>query len=236
MKQDSNSFIANGALISLMGFILSGPVSVLVVMWIAPQPLWISAEEFVSHYHPIQSLPYYFGFMLLLGLMLLVTGHVISANDAPPQMRLSLWLSFALAIVFVSLVAFNYICQTLFIPHLVSTYTPQHDPLIAAFSMSNPYSLSWGMEMWGYAILGLSNWYMASYYQRRKPFISILLRMNLVLSLMSLAWTILQPNWVDTTIGLLLFMAWNILMILIMILLYWDARNITFGSPGLQGD
>jgi hypothetical protein len=49
----------------------------------------------------------------------------------------------------------NYVCQTTFIPALAPHYRPAYEGLVDAFSITNPRSLAWAIEMWGYALLRL---------------------------------------------------------------------------------
>ena len=72
-----NQLISKAALISLIGFLLSGPVAVMVVMFFHPQPTWQSAQLFVDSYHAIQQLPYFMGFILVPGMLFLVISHYI---------------------------------------------------------------------------------------------------------------------------------------------------------------
>jgi hypothetical protein len=55
---------------------------------------------------------------------------------------------------FASFIFFNYVLQTTFLPALARAYAPESAGVVAAFSMSNPTSLAWGIEMWGWAFFG----------------------------------------------------------------------------------
>ena len=211
--------IRSGAWIALIGFILSAPVAVALVMTIAPQPAWTSVEIFKTNYHHLQELPYYFGFILVAGLLLLVfahkkedVNHYISTQD-------QVQLAHALIVIFAALVIFNYICQTTFIPHLVRANASLYDPLIAAFTMSNPDSISWTIEMWAYLILSISLWLLRGCYIKRKTSLPALLTANLIISTISVVWTILDATWVGTMSGLILYFTWNALMIMILIVI-----------------
>ena len=63
--------------------------------------------------------------------------------------------------VYAALVALNYVVQTTFVPALVTHGDIADAPLIAAFTMAQPRSLAWGLEMWGYGFLGLATWLVA---------------------------------------------------------------------------
>jgi hypothetical protein len=68
--------------------------------------------------------------------------------------------------VFSALIFFNYLCQTTFVPALARAYQPEYAAIIATFSLANPRSLAWAIEMWGYAFLGLATWIMAGLFRR----------------------------------------------------------------------
>jgi len=53
-----------GAVATLAGILLSGPVSLALVR-LHPQPAWSGPEAFARAYHPIQTIPYFTGFLLV---------------------------------------------------------------------------------------------------------------------------------------------------------------------------
>jgi hypothetical protein len=211
--------VRTGAIIALIGFILSAPIAFPLVMLIAPQPSWISVEIFKANYHPIQELPYYFGFVLIAGLMVLVFGHRKENHKDNPDLQQQVQFAHGLIVIFATLVIFNYICQTTLIPHLVRAHNTLYDPLIALLTMSNPDSLSWAIEMWAYLILAKALWLLRGCYKEQRTSLPALLTANLILSIISLVWTILDATWVATTLGLVLYFTWNALMIMILILI-----------------
>lgn len=218
MPQGSyRSFIIRGAVLALLGFVLSGPVAVLLVTLIKPQPLWISPQVFVENYHVIQNLPYYLGFLLLGGMLMLATGHYLQYSGEKSHVKTKLVLALSLTTVFCGLIAFNYICQTTFVHNLATHYRPEYGPLIAGFSMANPTSFCWANEMWGYGVLGVATWLTAAYYKEKNIFIYWLLILNGIVSLISPMWTILDVNWVMSPLGFSLYLFWNVLMIVLMI-------------------
>ncbi|MFZ1676226.1 MAG: hypothetical protein WBP41_02965 [Saprospiraceae bacterium] len=215
-----NKLISLGALVGLVGFVLSGPLGFLLVNSISPQPAWVSPAVFANHYSVIQDLPFYFGFFLIGGMLMLVAGHYLNYKEDNALTKFHLLVSFGWTIVFCALISFNYICQTTFVHNLVLHYKPEYDSAIAMFSMSNPMSFCWANEMWGYALLGIATLLMAGYYRNRNNVIRGLLIANGVVSLMSALWTIVDVNWVLSPYGLIAYFAWNILMIVMMILIY----------------
>jgi hypothetical protein len=218
--------ISLGALTALTGYVLSGPVGFIIVKMTYPQPEWISSATFSRHYHVVQDLPYYFGFLLIFGMLIVSTGLYLNLrNESTDHARLSLMLALCCSVVFCVLISFNYICQTTFIRNLALHYKAEYDPIIATFSMSNPFSLSWAIEMWGYAFLGISTALASVYYQRRSNLIALLMILNGIISVGSAIMTIADVFWILTDSGLVAYFAWNFLMIFIMILIRRDAVN-----------
>jgi hypothetical protein len=68
--------------------------------------------------------------------------------------------------------------------------------------MANTFSLSWAIEMWGYAFLGLSTALSAAYYKNRNNLIAALMILNGVLGICGALLTIVNVNWVMTKGGL----------------------------------
>ncbi len=228
LSVDENSgerLISMGALIALAGYILSGPIGFLIVAISGAQPAWVSAGVFAAHYHWVQDIPFYFGFLLVGGMFMIAAGHFLNYRDGNAQIRFHLLLSVAWSIVFASLITFNYICQTTFVHNLALDYRPENDAVIAAFSMSNPLSLCWAIEMWGYAFLGVSSALMSGYYSRKNPLIQKLLILNLAVSLFSAAAIIINVHWMMTIGGLLSYFFWNLLMIVLMMLIYFNSKR-----------
>ncbi|HJW28356.1 MAG TPA: hypothetical protein VJ508_03800 [Saprospiraceae bacterium] len=223
MRSDPADLIRRGAIISLVGFILSGPVAVALVMYFTPQPTWSGVEAFRSHYDPLQTLPYFFGFILLTGILMMMTGLLQQSSGSQDEVKMQIRIAHALTLVFISLIALNYIGQTTFVPHLLSMHSPDADTLISGFSMSNPNSLGWALEMWGYGILGIALWLLAGYYHDALV-VRVMLLLNALVSIGSLVWAIFNATWVETTLGLILYFLWNALMMMILVLIIQKSR------------
>jgi hypothetical protein len=215
--------ISVGAIVALSGFILSGPVAFILVKLVRPQPPWVSPAVFAQHYHAVQDVPYYFGFLLIFGLLMISTCYYLNFKKKDAIGKFMLLLGLGFAIVFSGLISFNYICQTTFIRNLALSYRSEYDAAISTFSMANTLSLSWAIEMWGYAFLGLSTALSATYYKNRNNFIALLMVLNGIVSISSAVLTVVDANWVMTTAGLVGYFGWNVLMILMMWLIYRDA-------------
>lgn len=199
---------------------MSGPVAFLIVNLVKPQPAWSSPAVFAENYGTIQDLPFYFGFLLIGGMLMLAAGHYLNFAEEDDAKKFHLLVSLCWTIIFCSLISFNYICQTTFIHNLALNYKPEYEFAISTFSMSNPMSFCWANEMWGYAFLGIATWLMAGYYRNKNSFIRSLLITNGIVSLTGAIWTITDVSWVMTTVGLVAYFAWNVLMIALMILIY----------------
>ncbi len=227
MKLKYNNLISLGALVALAGYILSGPVAFLVVHLVKPQPAWVSPAVFAQNYNTIQDIPFYFGFVLIGGMLMLATGHYLNYPGENEAVKFHLLVSVGWTIAFFTLIAFNYICQTTFVHNLALRYRPEYDSAISTFSMSNPMSFCWANEMWGYAFLGIATCLMAGYYRGKNSFIRILLIANGIVSVASAVWTIVDVGWVMGVAGLASYFIWNILMIVLMISIYrHSTRNV----------
>jgi len=225
MKVGYGNFISLSALVALTGYIMSGPVAFFLVQQVNPQPAWTTSAAFAENYSVIQDLPFYFGFMLIGGMLMLVTAHYLNYTAENEKKKFLLLLAVGCTIVFCALISFNYICQTTFVRNLALFYKPEYDVAISAFSLSNPMSFCWANEMWGYAILGVATWLLAGYYENRSSFIRVILIANGVVSLMSALWTVVDINWVMTTAGLVAYFVWNILMMVMMVSIHIDSKR-----------
>ena len=213
-------FASVAALVALSGFVLSGPVGFLLVQKTKPQPAWVSPSVFVEHYHIIQDIPYYFGFLLIGGIIMLVASHYLDSNHEAALTKFYMLLSLCLVIIFSSLIFFNYICQILFIRNLALNYKPEYDSAIETFSMANPLSFCWSNEMFGYGILGCATALLSAYYRDKNNFIRMLMIANGLISLAGIVLTILDAGWVMSAAGFVGYFAWNILMIVMMTMMY----------------
>lgn len=214
-----------GAIVTLAGIVLSGPVSLVLVNALHPQPAWTGPEAFARAYHPIQTLPYFTGFLLVGGSLYLVAALQTLASDAQ-RVRATAGLGFASA--FAALIFFNYVVQTTFVPGLVASASLESAPLIAAFSLSNPRALGWALEMWGYAVLGVATWLVAPVladHGRAGRTAAALFVANGPVSIVGALLTALRPGWVMTAAGFGLFAAWNLLMLVMVALVIVAFRS-----------
>jgi hypothetical protein len=217
MKEGGSRLISNGAMLALAGYILSGLVGTLLVLWLHPQPTWVSPQVYAQHYHFLQSLPFYFGFLLVIGMLMLAAGHYLNTDEREKAATL---LSLMLTTAFAALIFFNYIVQTTYVRGLALNYTEANNGAISMFAMSNPTSLCWAIEMWGYAILGIATALLYPYYKCRSTITAALLLLNCVVSLTGVVAVVIDAAWVFTTSGLACYAGWNVLMIVLMLLIY----------------
>ncbi len=225
MRLHCNRLISYGALVALIGYIMSGPVAFFIVSVVNPQPPWESSALFAENYHTIQDTPYYFGFLLVGGMLMVTAGHYLNYKGSNPVKKFHMLLSVAWTIIFATLIMFNYVSQISFVRNLAVNYKPEYDAAIQIFSMSNPLSFCWANEMWGYGFLGLATILLSGYYQHDSKVIYLLLIVNGFVSLLSAIMTLIDATWVMTTIGLFCYFAWNILMIALMMYLYNHAKR-----------
>jgi len=189
------------------GAVLSGPVAVLVVEMLAPQPAWTSVDAFADNYRALQGVPYLLGYVLLAGFVLFAAAcHAL----APSNLRLRTSAALVFTAVYASLVFTNYTIQLAFIPRVLA----QRPAFIAYLTMANPSAFAWFLEMFGYAAMGVATWLVAAAFggSRRGLAIRYLLVANGVLSIVGAACTALFDRWVMTPSGFASFAAWNCLI------------------------
>ncbi len=203
----------------LAGIILSGPVAVTLVEFLAPQPRWQDVSIFIDHYSWIQSLPYVFGFLIAGGFVFLLSVVVGTARD--PQRPLA-YSSLVFTGVSASLIFFNYVLQTAFVP----LWLHQSEMLVSATTMANPNSLGWTLEMYGYGILGIATGFAAPLFNRtgRQGLVRILFVANCVVSLVGAVLVPMIPGWVLTSWGMILGAVWNLLVAIAMVVIILEFR------------
>jgi hypothetical protein len=213
-----------GAITNLAGILLSGPLGLLLVALVHPNPAWTTPQVWAANYHPIQTLPFFAGFLLLGGyvVMLAATHQLAEAKD---KVYTQIALLFTTA--FVTLIFFNYITQTTFLPALARGYRPEYDPIITAFSFANPQALCWAIEMWGYALLGVATWLTAVVFKRNRveKITAWLMIANGVYSLVGGFLSAANLGWVMTTPGLVNYSVWNVLVLFLSIFFLLSLRK-----------
>lgn len=213
-----------GATLTAIGIPVSGPIGLVVVRAVGPSPPWNGAEAFARNYHPIQTFPFFAGFVLLLGYAMTMAA-LYRLADERVKTRALIGVMFTSA--FVALIFFNYINQTTFVPGLARDYRAEYEPIITALSMANPRSLAWGMEMWGYALLGVATWFSAPVFHGRtiERITAGLMIANGLLSVAGGIATASSPAWVLTTSGMIAYLGWNVLVFVLSITMIVALRN-----------
>jgi hypothetical protein len=199
--------LRTAAALVVVGAVLSGPVAMVVVTQVSPQPAWAGVGVFADHYHPVQALPYLLGYILLSGFVCFSAAcHALAA--APLRTRTAAALVFTG--IYAALVFTNYTIQLGFIPRVLS----ERPAYVSALTMANPASFAWFLEMFGYAAMGAATWLVATAFRgsRRADAIRYLLVANGVLSIVGAACTAMYDRWVFSTAGMVSFAVWNALI------------------------
>jgi hypothetical protein len=199
------------------GVILSGPLALLVVDLVHPQPPWQDAATFAAAYHWIQLLPYIGGFALIGGFVALMAALHASAT---PALRSRANVALSLTAAFAALIVLNYVLQTTFVPARIDPLHPEDAPIVAAVTMANPSSLAWALEMWGYAVLGIATWMIAPIFagDRLERATSAAFVANGVVSAIGAVATAVAPSWPMTVAGIASFALWNLLVVVMAVL------------------
>lgn len=212
--------IRRSAILTILGTILSGPVGTLLSFMIRPQPAWVNVDTFIKNYHPIQSAPFVFGFFLILGFSLFISSTSKLASSHSEKIYSILAIIFTS--MFATIIGINYIIQIAFVPTLIGF----NNNAISIFTMTNPRSLCWVFEMFGYGFLGVATWLVAPLFKngQRMKYIRYLLVLNGIVSLLAAAYTAIDISMLMTIPGLISYVIWNLLIIVLMWLVYLEFR------------
>jgi len=175
-----------------------------------PQPPWQDAATFIRSYHPLQTATFFCGYFLILGSMLTFAALYLTAGEKDKFRALS---AFAIQVVFAGVVFLNYIIQTTYVPFLARNNPPETAHILAVFSMANPGSLAWALEMYGWGGIGLSFIFMASIFKQRT--IKILFLANGICSVATAVLTSVDMNWIFSKAGFISLITWNLLVFII---------------------
>ena len=213
-----------GALVAAVGILFSGPLCLAFVTRYCPQPQWQDPVVFVQHYDELQNLPYYFGFLIIMGFVIVSSALVITAE---PQHRVFAVCGLVCTVVFAALISLNYVVQTTFVPGLVRQFDPSSAATISAFTMANPASLGWSLEMWGYGYLGAATWFSAPTLRRNRleRITAVLFVLNGCVSVLGAVLTALYSGWVLTAGGIAAYAVWNALVFAATLLAFLSLRR-----------
>ncbi|MEY4579467.1 MAG: hypothetical protein RL701_4170 [Pseudomonadota bacterium] len=207
-----------------VGVLASGPIALVTVALTQPQPRWVDARTYVEHFHPLQLLPFFAGFILIAGFF----GLIISVSAlSGPEHRLSRCCAVASATVFAALITVNYAVQVSFIPGLVQRYEASDASVLAALSMARPGSLAWTLELWGYAWMGLASWLVAPFFVggRLEQFTRRMFVLNGVVSLCTPWLSCVTSEWMTQWYGILAFGLWNAVALAMSVGAFFAFRN-----------
>ncbi len=208
----------NAVYLNIFGIIFSGLVFPVITAIFYPQPLWQSPELFIESFHPLQTATFFFGFFLVIGSLLTFLVLYLTSNETKKIWALS---GLAINIVFTAIVFLNYIIQTTYVPYLATNNPPEASSVLAVFSMANPGSFAWALEMYGWGGIGLSFIFMAFIFENEKlqRTLKILFLINGISSCASAILTSVDMNWLFSPAGFAALIVWNLLVLVIDIFL-----------------
>jgi hypothetical protein len=217
-KSDVLRFGTIAVYINLFGVIFSGLVFPVITSIFYPQPQWQSPDLFIQSYHPIQTATFFCGYFLVIGsLLTFITLYFLASKSK------RIWALAALGInlVFTAIVFINYIIQTTYVPYLASTNALEAQNILATFTMANPGSFAWALEMYGWGGIGLSFIFMAFIFgkERFEPTLKVLFWVNGVASVTSALVTSSNMKWLFSPAGFAALIVWNLLVVAIDIVL-----------------
>ena len=219
LSKPRSFYISLSALIIIVAIILSGPGGLIIARAMGAQSKWEGVDAYIAQYKSIEALPYVFGFMLVLGFLFLFSCLFGSGDEEKKPLAAT---GFALTCIYAALICFNYIVQVAFIPNALD----QDKSILSFLSMTNPKSLPWSLEMFGYAILGLATLFIAPLFSNGKlqMVIKWLFVLNGAASIFGAIIFVMFPVETTTGEGFIGYILWNILIVLIMALIIIEFR------------
>jgi hypothetical protein len=215
--------------VNIFGIVFSGLVFPMVTMWLCPQPEWRGAELFIRSFNPLQMATFFCGFFLVIGSLLTFITLYITARE---ERKIWAMAGIAINLVFTAVVFLNYIIQTTYVPYLAMNNPPETSTVLAVFTMANPGSFAWALEMYGWGGIGLSFIFMAFIFGKDKyeSTLKQLFIINGVSSFASAIMTSVNMKWLFSPAGLVSLVVWNALVLVIDIVLlkYFRHRAIQF--------
>lgn len=225
MKSHEIKFARTAVFLNMFGIVFSGLVFPVVSMLMTPQPSWMDAKLFVESFHPLQTATFFCGFFLVIGsLMTFVSLYRICDEDR----KIYALTGLAVNVLFTAVVFLNYVIQTTYIPYLAMNNPPETAYVLPVFTMANPGSFAWALEMYGWGGIGLSFIFMASVFSKGKTekLLKLLFLINGTTSCISAIMTSIDMNWLFSTAGLTALVVWNVLVFVIDIYLLKYFRDL----------
>lgn len=216
-NRDLYKVIKLSTLIVILGSLLSGPIVSGIVKFIKPQPAWVDAKTYLAHYDFIQVLPILFGFVLLFGNCLFVCSIIRLAKTE--KEKLYSHLAIIMVTIYAVIVSLNYIIQVGYMKPLEGI----SEDVITILSMQNPLSLSWVLEMTGYAFLGIAFWLTIPLFKEKV--IRILISFNGIISILGIIVTCYDLSYPMGKYGIISYAFWNVLVIIIMLMIFYKFNS-----------
>jgi hypothetical protein len=199
--------------LNMFGIIFSGLVFPVLTMILCPQPVWQGADLFVKSFHPFQTATFFCGYFLVIGSLLTFIVLYLTASLEKKVL--------ALNVIFTAIVFLNYIIQTTYVPYLAANNPPETASVLAVFTMANPGSFAWALEMYGWGGIGISFVFMAFIFGKGKyeSTLKLLFLANGICSFASAIITSINMKWLFSPAGLTALVVWNVLVFVIDIFL-----------------
>lgn len=196
------------ALILFVGILASGLPANLLVNVLYPQPEWLDIETYASNFHPLQMIPFWGGFVMLIGF----TGMIVSIHYSTiDHKRVYTMLAVACSIAYATLISLNYMLQ---LSVLQPNVQDNHLEGMIYLVFANPHSITLTIEMLGYGFQGTAAWLVASFFDPT-PLGRSIKYLSIINGVGSVAGTFFQalniPMVVDDAFGMIVFYGWNIL-------------------------
>lgn len=211
-------FGRNAVYLNIFGIIFSGLIFPVITAVFFPQPVWQNPELFIESFHRLQTATFFCGYFLVIGSLFTFITLYLTSNESKKMWALS---GLAINVVFTAVVFLNYIIQTTYVPYLATHNPPETESVLAVFSMANPGSLAWALEMYGWGGIGLSFVFMAFIFEDNKlqQTLKILFLINGLSSCISAIITSINMNWLFSPAGFTALIVWNLLVLVIDIFL-----------------
>lgn len=214
ITQENLRFGKAAIYLNMFGIIFSGLVFPVLSAIITPQPKWQDAELFIKSFHPLQTATFFCGYFLVIGSLL---AFIVLYTISKSERKLVALSALIINVVFTSVVFLNYIIQTTYIPYLAINNPPEAAYVLPVFTMTNPGSFAWALEMYGWGGIGLSFIFMAFIFGKGKyeKLLKILFIVNGVSSCLSALMTSINMKWLFSPAGFTALTIWNVLVFVI---------------------
>lgn len=225
MNQQYLKFGRVAVITNMFGIIFSGLVFPVLSMFLKPQPPWQNAPLFVESFHPLQTATFFCGYFLVIGSLLT---FAVLYKITPEQRKIWALSGLVINVVFTAVVFLNYIIQTTYIPYLANNNPPETATILPVFTMANPGSFAWALEMYGWGGIGLSFIFMVFTYDNSKSgrILKALFLANGICSVASALMTSIDMNWLFSPAGFAALIIWNLLVLVIDFFLLQHFRKL----------